>query len=110
MDEQMITNPWLPEFLQNAPQYALWLEVLQYLLLIVLAIALFTMTCALLDLILLLRQERQNTQPLSVSLMKSLTRWLDTHITQLPLWRALTAGMHTVSQAREQARHLRFPH
>ncbi len=103
MDEQMALNPWLPEILQDGLRYTLWLEVLQYLLLIVLAIAVVTMVCALLDLILLLRQEYQKTQPLGTSVLKTMTRWLDTHITHLPLWQAGVAGV-------ENVRHLRFPH
>lgn len=103
MDEQMALNPWLPEFLQQGLQYAVWLEVLQYLLLIVLAIAVFTLVCAFLDLVLLLRQEYQKTQPLGLSVVKSLTRWLDTHVTHLTVWRAVVTGV-------EHVRHLRFPH
>lgn len=110
MDEQMVLNPWLPEFLQDELRYTLWLEVLQYLLLIVLAIAVFTMVCALLDLVLLLRQEYQKTQPLGIAVLKTMTRWLDTHVTHLTLWWAVVAGTHTAGSALQRARHLRFPH
>jgi hypothetical protein len=110
MNDQMILNPWLPDFLQDGLQYTLWLEMLQYLLFIVLAIAVFTLVCALVDLVLLLREEGRKTQPLSILVMKAVMRWLDTHVTHLPLWRAVTARIHAASNVLHHARHLRFPH
>lgn len=110
MDEQMAINPWLPDFLQNASEYALWMEVLQYLLLIVLTIAVFTMACALFDLILLLRQERLKTQPLGIALLKSMTRWLDLHVLHGSAWRATAAGIHATATRLQHARPPRFPH
>ncbi len=110
MDDQMTINPWLPDFLQQGLRYAMWLEMLQYVLLIVLGMAVLTMVCALLDLVLLFRQECQQTQPLSISVLKIMTRWLDTHITHGPLWRAVVAGTHSAGNALQHVRHWRFPH
>jgi hypothetical protein len=69
-----------------------------------------TLASALIDLILLLRQESQKTQPLSVALLKSMTRWFDEQVANLPGWQAFRSMIHTASDALHQARHLRFPH
>lgn len=110
MDEQMLRNPWLPDFIKDGQQYAMWVEMLQYLLLLVLAIAVFTLVVAFIDLLLLLRQESKKTQPLTLALLKAMVRWFDTRVTNLAVWRAFAAMIHTASAALHHARHVRFPH
>ncbi|MBS1807986.1 MAG: hypothetical protein JST84_07325 [Acidobacteria bacterium] len=98
MDEQMIRNPWLPDFIKDGQQYAMWVDLLQYLLVMVLALAVFTLACTFIDFILLLRQERKQTQPLSLGLFKAMTRWFDRHVTDLPVWQAFTSMIHVTTK------------
>lgn len=59
MDEPFV-NSLLPQFLQTWLQNAFWLEVLQNAMIILLIVVAFSLLYAMLDLILLCRQEFKN--------------------------------------------------
>ncbi|HEX4945128.1 MAG TPA: hypothetical protein VFZ34_00510 [Blastocatellia bacterium] len=62
MDDSIV-NSLLPQFLQTWLQNAVWLEMLQNAMIILLIVVGFSLLYALLDLILLCRQEYKETPP-----------------------------------------------